>query len=155
MEAVESLDPAALPFGSLPWAAGQRKPVISIVHWNITSYYSNFEELKLLITENNCPACIFLQETRHGDRLLRPPSKYNLIQSIKRRDNDSERGVALLINKKISYEELQLNLNSNIEAVAARIWLGRSSDHGSGRRPSKNKEAERSHNRVAVFRVSG
>ena len=125
VEAAEPLDPAALPSGSLSSASGHRKPVISIVHWNITSYYTNFEELKLLITENSYPECICLQETRHGVRLLRPPSKYNLIQSTKRRDNDSERGVALLINKKINYEEIQLNLNGNVEAVAARIWLGR------------------------------
>ena len=96
-----------------------------IIHWNMTSYYSNFEELKKLITDNSEPACLCLQETRHGDKTLLPPSRYKIYQSNKRRDDNHERGVALLLNNKIHSERITLNLSTNVEAVAARVWLGK------------------------------
>ena len=73
----------------------------------------------------NYPACLCLQETRQGDRLLRPPAGYKIIQSQQRREDESERGVCMLINKKIHHEELPLRLSGNVEAVAAKLWLGR------------------------------
>ena len=97
----------------------------SIIQWNMTSYQSNFEELKIIIQEMNYPACLCLQETRQGDRLLRPPAGYKIIQSQQRREDESERGVCMLINKKIHHEELPLRLSGNVEAVAAKLWLGR------------------------------
>ena len=96
-----------------------------IIHWNITSYHSNFEELKKLISDHNDPACLCLQETRHGDKALRPPSRYRIYQSNKRRDDNHERGVALLINNKIHSERIPLILGNNVEAVAARVWMGK------------------------------
>ena len=91
----------------------------------MTSYYSNFEELKKLITDSSEPACLCLQETRHGDKTLLPPSRYKIYQSNKRRNDNHERGVALLVNNKIHSERIALNLSINIEAVAARVWLGK------------------------------
>ena len=96
-----------------------------IIQWNITSYRAQFEELKLLLRENRAPACICLQETRHGDRRLYPPSQYTAIYSNKQRTDDHERGVAILINKKINFTIIYLQTPDNIEAVAARIWMGR------------------------------
>ena len=96
-----------------------------IVQWNLTSYRAQFEELKVLLKENNAPACICLQETRHGDSRLYPPSQYTSIYSAKQRNDDHERGVAILINKKINYKEINLQTPDNIEAVAARVWMGR------------------------------
>ena len=39
---------------------------------------TNFIQLKILIQENN-PTCACLQETRHGDKILKPPSGYKII----------------------------------------------------------------------------
>ena len=98
---------------------------MNIVQWNMTSYQANFEELKLLIRETNNPACICLQETRHGERILRPPSGYSIIQLGKRREDECERGVALLINKEIDFKPIALRISRNVEAIAAKIWLGK------------------------------
>ena len=95
------------------------------LQWNITSYQAQFEELKKLLEENPNLACLALQETRHGEKTLYPPSNYKILQSTKRRTDDRERGVALLISKDLNYEEVQLNHSVNIEAVAAKIYLGR------------------------------
>ena len=97
---------------------------MKIVQWNMTSYQTNFEELKLLIHEMGNPSCLCLQETRHGDRTLRAPSGYKIIQSQYRRDDDHERGVALLLNENVHFERIPLRLSGNIEAVAARVWSG-------------------------------
>ena len=91
----------------------------------MTSYYSNFEELTKLISDHRDPACLCLQETRHGDKTLRPPSRYKIYQSNKRRDDNHERGVALLVNNRIHSERIPLALGNNVEAVAARVWLGK------------------------------
>ena len=98
---------------------------MEILQWNITSYQAQFEELKKLLEENPNLACLALQETRHGEKTLYPPSNYKILQSTKRRTDDRERGVALLISKDLNYEEVQLNHSVNIEAVAAKIYLGR------------------------------
>ena len=94
---------------------------MKIIQWNMTSYHANFEELKLLIHEMGNPSCLCLQETRHGDRTLRAPSGYKIIQSQYRRDDDHERGVALLINENIHFERIPLIISGNLDAVAARI----------------------------------
>ena len=96
---------------------------MKLIHWNITSYTNNFEELKLVINENN-PDCVCLQETRHGTRSLKAPGGYYAIQSRKVRDNDSERGVALLIKKTINFTPITLVTGQKVEAVAARVWSG-------------------------------
>ena len=95
---------------------------MNILQWNLTSMNTNFNELKILIQENN-PACICLQETRHGDKILKPPSGYNIIQSQKKRDDDHERGVAVLIRNNINHKTI--TLNTNLQAVATRIWMGK------------------------------
>ena len=91
----------------------------------MTLYQANFEELKLLINETKYPACICLQETRQGENVLRPPSGYSAIQLKRRRQDDYERGVALLINKNVHFQPVSLRLSRNVEAIAARIWLGK------------------------------
>ena len=67
-----------------------------------------FNQLKNLIQENN-PACICLQETRHGDKILKPPPGYKIIQSPKKRDDDHEMGVAVLIKNNIKYKYIPLS----------------------------------------------
>ena len=81
-----------------------------------------FNELKILIQENN-PTCNCLQQTRHGDKILKPPSGYKIIQSPKKRDDDQERGVAVLIRNSINYKNIPLN--TNLQAVVTKIWIGK------------------------------
>ena len=97
---------------------------MKVIHWNMGSYFANFEELKILINESNNPECLCLQETRHTNpTTIYPPSGYSVIPSRKARDDESERGVALLINKTVNFEPFPLTLPEKIEAVAARLWL--------------------------------
>ena len=95
---------------------------MNILQWNLTSFNTNFNELKILIKENE-PACICLQETRHGDKILKPPSGYQIKQSPKKRDDDHDRGVAILVRNNINSKEI--SLNTSLQAVASKIWLGR------------------------------
>ena len=75
---------------------------MDIIQWNITSMNTNFSELKLLINEIN-PKCICLQETRHGTRIMKPPSNYSILQSEIKCDDDHERGTAILIRKDTNF----------------------------------------------------
>ena len=95
----------------------------AIIQWNMASYYSNFEELKVLIRDQCNPQVFCLQETRHGTKTILPPSGYNCIQSHPINNEPSARGVCLLINKSINYKTLPLKISGNVEAVAARVWL--------------------------------
>ena len=95
---------------------------MQIIQWNITSMNTNFSELKVLIKETN-PTCLCLQETRHGSKILTPPSNYNIVQSKKKRDDDHERGTVILVRKDTNYEEI--TLNSPLQVAAVKIWLGR------------------------------
>ena len=56
---------------------------MNILQWNLISMNTIFNELKHLIQENN-PACICLQETRHCDKILKPTSGYKITQSPKK-----------------------------------------------------------------------
>ena len=93
---------------------------MNFLQWNITSFKTNFTELKLLL-KNYTPVCVCLQETRHGDSKLYPPSRYNIMQSPRKREDDHERGVALLIRPDVNFKNVPLN--TNLQAVAARVWL--------------------------------
>jgi hypothetical protein len=57
------------------------------------------------------------------NRKAYPPSQYDIIKSIVHRDDNHERGAAMIIHKKIHYE--RITLNSELQAVAARINLGK------------------------------
>ena len=102
---------------------------MKVLQWNMTSYTTQFDELKILI-EDHVPDCICLQETRHANKTIPYcPSGYKFLQPpISRRpDSDDEdaayRGVALLYNKNVNIKKLDLNLPNNIEAVAAQIYV--------------------------------
>ena len=95
---------------------------MKILQWNITSYYSNFEQLQKLINQEEKPTCICLQETRHKNRNMYPPSGYKLYKSINQRSDEHERGVAILVNKSTHSEELEVHTNDTIEAVAVKIY---------------------------------
>ena len=89
--------------------------------------------MKILIQETN-PSCLCLQETRHNNKTIRPPSGYKIISSPFKQPVDqnsnspnpvNNRGVALLISKKINYKLLNIDTPNSIEAVAARVYDGR------------------------------
>ena len=95
---------------------------MSILQWNIQSIRSNFEELKDLMSTHN-PICVCLQETLLGNHPMNPPSRYSVIQSKPSRYDGHDRGVALLINK--ATPSKLIILNTDLQAVAARVWMGR------------------------------
>ena len=97
---------------------------MKIVQWNIQSYNTNSEELKLLIHELGNPEVICLQETVLGHRPMYTPANYSAIQSRRFNEDDPERGVAIMINKGCHHEALQLENLGRVEAVAARVRLG-------------------------------
>ena len=80
--------------------------------------------MKILIQEQD-PTCLCLQETRHNNRILYPPSGYKIIQSSSSRADDRDRGVAILISKTTNYRPLTLNVPENIEAVAIQVYSER------------------------------
>ena len=92
----------------------------SILNWNLQSYKTKFNELKLLIQDIQ-PACICLQETLLKDYQANPPGGYSITQSRVTRDDNHERSVAILVHNRISFDPIQLN--THLQAVAGRIHL--------------------------------
>ena len=95
---------------------------MSILQWNIQSIRSNFCELKVLLREET-PSCVCLQETMLGDFRMNPPSQYKIIQSQRKREDGHERGVAILVRNNTNFKEI--SLNTNLQAVAAKVWFGK------------------------------
>ena len=90
------------------------------MQWNLQSYFTQFEELKLILKEYQ-PACITLQETLHKNRNMLPPSGYHIIKSDPKRDDNHDRGAAILINRRIFYQPIQIN--TDLQVAAARVYL--------------------------------
>lgn len=97
-------------------------PLHSLLQWNLTSYRTKFSELKLLLRDYS-PACVCLQETRLRDYPASPPSDYCIFQSDVTRDDDHERGSAILVHKTLHSKPL--HLNTALQAVAARVTLSK------------------------------
>ena len=93
----------------------------NIIQWNIQALNTHFSDLKILLNEYN-PSCVCLQETLIRNRVF-PPSGYNIITSTPTRDDDHERGTAILIKNNIFHQTL--TLNTNLQAVAARVNIGK------------------------------
>ena len=94
---------------------------MSVVQWNLQSYRTQFSDLKQLLSAIK-PACICLQETLVGNK-LNPPSGYKAFTNNPVRTDGHERGSAILISNTGQYKEIALN--TNLQAVALRVWLGR------------------------------
>lgn len=93
-----------------------------IIQWNLQSYRTKFTELKQILYNFN-PICVCLQETLATDVICYPPSQYKIIHSSRVRNDNHERGAAILIHNKIQYENIILN--TNLQAVAISIFLDR------------------------------
>ena len=91
----------------------------NILQWNLQSYRSNFHRLKLLIAEH-LPACVCLQETLVGAN-LRPPSSYVAFSSVPTRQNNHERGAAILVHNSVFHKHIPLR--TTLQATAVRLYL--------------------------------
>ena len=58
-----------------------------------------------------------------GDKVCTPRSRYDIIQSPRKRNDGHERRVAILINNNCSFKPLPLN--TPLQAVAVQLWLGK------------------------------
>ena len=94
----------------------------NIIQWNIQSYKSNFNELKILL-QKYAPACVCIQETLIRPNQIKAPSGYHAITSTVTRDDGHERGVAILIHKGVFYQQIQLQ--SNLQALAIKLYLNK------------------------------
>ena len=65
-----------------------------ILQWNLQSIKTKYSELKILLKDYE-PCCVHLQETMHGNRQLKSPSGYTILQSERARDDGHERGTAI------------------------------------------------------------
>ena len=92
----------------------------SFIQWNLQSYRTKFTNLKVLLNKYQ-PICVALQETRIKNRSVKPPTQYNIIKSNITRQDDHERGVAILIHKSYNYETIPLN--TTLQACAAKIYV--------------------------------
>jgi len=95
----------------------------SILQWNLQSYRSKFSELKVILNEVH-PICVCLQETMIRNREVFPPSQYNIFTSDITRQDNHERGAAILVNKSVKHDDLQLR--TTLQAKAVRIHLKKS-----------------------------
>ena len=68
-----------------------------IAQWNMQSYFTKFTELKSILHTLK-PLVFCLQETMIANRNAYPPSQYDLITSTVHRDDNHERGAAMLIH---------------------------------------------------------
>ena len=91
----------------------------SIIQWNLQSYNTKFEELKILLKQH-IPACICLQETLIKRRIYYSPSKYNIEISNPVLQDGHERGSAILVHNQITYNRIPLN--TTLQAVAIRMF---------------------------------
>ena len=91
----------------------------NIIQWNIQSYRSNFQNLKLLLAEHS-PACVCLQETLTGPN-LHPPSSHVAYTSLPTRQDNHERGSAILVRNTVFHKHLPLR--TPLQATAVRIYL--------------------------------
>jgi len=88
----------------------------TIIQWNCNGFYNHFEELKVLIVNEN-PIVLCLQETHFkalDSPTLRDFSIYHVSDL-----NRAIHGVAICVKNEISSEEIILN--TNLKAVAVRI----------------------------------
>ena len=94
---------------------------MSIIQWNLQSYRTQFNDLKHLLSSTK-PACVCLQETLARNK-LNPPSGYKIFTNTPVRTDGHERGSAILVASSIHSKEI--NLDTSLQAVALRVWLGK------------------------------
>ena len=94
----------------------------NLIQWNMRSWRSGFCDLKKIIADKS-PNCICLQETLIKDGPTYPPSGYNMIHTDRTGNDGHNRGVAILTRTHCHTQPI--NLNSNLQAIAIRIWFNK------------------------------
>lgn len=92
----------------------------TIIQWNFNGYYARITDLKRLINDY-MPEVICLQETHFKGFHSATPKGYSVIHENRIDTNHASGGVAIFIRENINFYEI--NLNNNIEAVAAVCYL--------------------------------
>lgn len=92
----------------------------TVLQWNINGLHPQREHLQLWIKELN-PAVICLQETNFKSNLFAELPHYDIIFKNRQNPDYASGGVTTYINKNFSWK--QVPINTNIEAIAARIIL--------------------------------
>ena len=95
----------------------------SFIQWNLQSYFTKFSEIKILLREY-MPVCMCLQETLIRRRQAFPPSQYDIVTSKVTREDGYERGAAILVNKLIRYE--LIDLQTQLQATTIKIHTNKS-----------------------------
>lgn len=92
----------------------------SIFQWNINGFYQQKESLQLLINTHN-PIVIGLQETNFKNNCYSPINNFSVFYKNRINPHHASGGVATYIHKQ--YKAFEIQLNSNIEAIAVSILL--------------------------------
>ena len=91
-----------------------------IIQWNCQGYRSKYEDLKLIIYQEN-PAAVLLQETMLSNHNFRPPSGYSIYCDYN--NPLPGNGLATLIRNDVPHH--RLDLQTNLQATSFRIGLRR------------------------------
>ena len=92
---------------------------LNILQWNCRGYYSNYENLILLIKEYQ-PCCIVLQETMHGSKPIKAPRGYCTYATS---NTSSNAGQGLAIFVRNDTPSTRINISSTINSIAISIHL--------------------------------
>ena len=90
----------------------------TIIQWNINGYYTHYEQLQILIN-NFSPDIICFQETNFKRNHQPTLKHFNTFVKNRVNENHASGGVAITISDK--YDSTEIQLNSNLEAVAISI----------------------------------
>ena len=93
----------------------------TVLQWNLKSYRRRFQDLKILLQQTT-PACVCLQETLINYE-AKPPTSYNIVRSAPTQQQGHERGVAILIHKRVAYQNLPIN--TTLQATAVKVHLNK------------------------------
>lgn len=88
------------------------------MQWNIQGYYPRLEKLQLIMNQSK-PSVICLQETHFKGDLFHDQKDYKCFYKNRNPAVIASGGVAMYVNK--SYQATEINLTTNLEAVAASI----------------------------------
>ena len=91
-----------------------------LLQWNMSGFYNNFEELKL-ITSRYHPAAIMLQETNLKPDKNASIKNYNIIRKDRLNAERASGGVAILLHESIDYSIINIQTDIEICAIRARF----------------------------------
>ena len=103
-----------------------KKRSLTITHWNCNSINNKIEEFKIFLLKYK-PDIISLNETKvneiNANFLFNNIEDYNFIHKHRKNNRNGGGGVALLINKKIKFVELNMFDHLNLELACIKIKI--------------------------------